>query len=287
MKNIIKLIPFILLIVTLSCENNDGRFTDNPASGWIEFRSSQTVTSLKPTNVSIPLDINVPVYTQGLTISYILEAVEGDFTPFVQSNSGSIYADPTINDRTGYTIEIPLVNTDGIRTTDTEFNIVLTNVDASGVSIGVDATSIVKHTIIIPCTPALVIAPDAYLGEYMLSVPSGQSLFGVNLFNEQIVTLIATGTGNLSRSFNAPYLPDFSSSPETMTFTITNGDIIVGLTITSTGCSSAIRLIGNPNAIIKAPCDDKEILLNMLDFYNGSGGCGVSNEPIQLKLTKV
>jgi hypothetical protein len=180
-----------------------------------------------------------------------------------------------------------LVNTDGIRTQVIKFNVVLTGVVASGVSVGVDESSIDKHTIIIPCTPALEIAADAFLGDYMLTVPSGLSLFGVNLFNEQIVSLTATGTGNLSRTFNAPYLPAYSASPETLIFTVVNGNINVGLTPTSTGCSSAIQLIGNPNAILKAGCDDSEILLNMLDFYNGSGGCGVSNVPVQLKLTKV
>ena len=287
MKNIIKLVSFIILIVTLGCENSDGRFTDNPASGWVEFRSGQTQTSLRATNVSIQVDVNVPVYPEGLNISYILEAVEGDFSPFVQSNSGTLYVDPTNDYRYVNAIDIPLINTDGIRTSDVKFNVVLTGVNASGVSVGVDATSIVKHTVIIPCTPAQVLASDAFLGEYMLTVPSGPSLFGVNLFDEQIVTLTATGAGNLSRTFDARYLPFYSASPETMIFTVTDGNIIVGLTPTSTGCSSAIQLNGNPNNIITAPCDDEEIVLNMLDFYNGSGGCGVSNVPVQLKLTKV
>jgi len=289
MKNIIKIISFIILTITLGCENSDGRFTDNPASGWVEFSSGQTQTSLRATNVSIRVDVNVPVYTQGLNISYSLEAVEGDFTPFVQSNSGSIYVDPTSDYRTIHTIEIPLLNTDGIRTVDTKFNVVLTSVDASGVSIGVDATSIVKHTVIIPCTPAQVLAPDAFLGEYLLTVPSGPSLFGVNIFDEQVVTLTATGAGNLSRAFSAPYLPAFSASPETMIFSVIDGNIIIEQTTSSTGCVSTSRLtlIGNPNAIISAPCDDAEIVLNMLDFYNNLGGCGASNVPIQLKLTKV
>ena len=35
MKNLLKSLSVLLLVVTFSCDKSDSRFTDNPESGWV------------------------------------------------------------------------------------------------------------------------------------------------------------------------------------------------------------------------------------------------------------
>lgn len=292
MKKIFKIVPFILLVFLVGCDgDNDFGFSDSPTLGWVEFLSSETTTSQVADNVAIPLFINVPIFASGLSVNYTLEAVEGDFTPFVSSSNGSLFADPSLNTR-NFDVNIGLIGLDDPagRASMTVFDVVLTSV-SNGVNVGVDEFSIVRHRITIPCSAPTVIPSTFALGDYILTVPSGPSLFATPIFTDGItVTLIVGTNGPLSRQFMAPYLPAFSASPETMTFTFDDGDIrgiIIDDTATTTGCASAIIIGGDPSNITELPCDDLAITLDYLDFKGGTGGCGVADQPIQLLLTKI
>ena len=62
MKRFLKIFSISLMVILVGCDNNDGRFGDNPDLGWVEFRSAATTTVQAPVSISIPLSINVPVY---------------------------------------------------------------------------------------------------------------------------------------------------------------------------------------------------------------------------------
>lgn len=152
MKNTIKILFALLLVFNFSCnDDSDGRFKDTPTSGWVEFpgpTAAKTISSFT-TDVRIPVSINVPQYPDGLNVSYTLQAVQGDYTPYV-STATSFYVDP-INPRLpSPTIDLSFRNLDNVNDV-IIFDVVLQSVDRSDVSVGVDDTSITTYRITIPC----------------------------------------------------------------------------------------------------------------------------------------
>ncbi|MEO6348666.1 MAG: hypothetical protein ABIO60_12235, partial [Aquaticitalea sp.] len=241
--------------------------------------------------INLPVSIRVPVYENGITINYSLVPVEGDFSSVVTSDR-SVFVEPGRNDETGDSrlgyITLNLANISSINSR-IVFDVVLTGTSEDGVSIGLagDTTQKVKR---ITICPPIDLSGPFFLGDYILTVPSGPSLFDTPVFTEgQIVTLVASGANGTSRQFMAPYLPEFSDSPETLSFSLVNGQIILEVTTSGTSCDGITGLSLGPNtsSVLTTPCDDSAITLNYLDFFNGSGGCGVSDEPIQVLLTKV
>lgn len=154
MKNTIKIFCALLLVISYSCSDSDGRYKDVPTSGWVAFtppNSAKTISSFT-TDLSLPVSINVPQFPSGLNISYALEAVQGDFTQFV-STANSVYVEP-VNTRFPFpTIDLTFSNLDNNFTGGPViFDVVLKSVDQEGVTVGVDATSITRYRITIPCS---------------------------------------------------------------------------------------------------------------------------------------
>ena len=100
MKNPFKILAFSLtLLLTLySCDNsegdNDGKFNDDPNTGWVQF-----ITEGQPSNIildsyntdnllEVPVFINIPVSTSELRINYDLVSVSGANPNSVFSNNG-------------------------------------------------------------------------------------------------------------------------------------------------------------------------------------------------------
>lgn len=152
MKNTIKIVCVLLLVVAFGCSESDGRFQDTPTSGWVSFTpptASRTINSLT-TEVKLPVSINVPKYPNGLNVSYTLQAVQGDYTSYV-SASGNMYVEP-VNDRFPFpTIDLTFSNLDNVGDL-VIFDVVLQSVDQDGVTVGVDDSSITSYRITIPCT---------------------------------------------------------------------------------------------------------------------------------------
>lgn len=153
MKNIFKYsLVLSLVLVFVSCEkdDNNGLGKDNPRIGWVEFAGpgASTTISIITEVLEIPLEVNVPVYENGLNISYRLEAVEGDFNEIV-TTSGTVFADPSDYSRRP-TIKL---NFSGVADIDEKivFDVVLTAVDVSGVTLGVDDQSVIRYRISTPC----------------------------------------------------------------------------------------------------------------------------------------
>ena len=88
------LIIFSFISLT-SCDDNDpneDKFENNPESGWVYF--SRVTTSIPYSSVSsIPVTLEAPVNSEGLDITYMVEAVDNSTTPnevlgtFTQENA--------------------------------------------------------------------------------------------------------------------------------------------------------------------------------------------------------
>lgn len=307
MRNFIKIftaLSFIVLIFACSSNSKDDlKYGAQEEIGWIQFPDSNpdviTGSLDAPEVIQIGVNIQVPVTTQDLVITYDLVPVSGGDPNNFFSNTGQIvspagetsYSGP--DNRTGFeygflpTIDIDISEITTVLSAPLVFDVVLTSTNIGGVTVGLPGETfpIVQR---VQICPSVSLATEVFLGAYVLTVPSGPSLFATPIFNDGItVTLVASGVDGTSRTFTAPYLPAFSASPETMTFSFVNGKIIIGTTVTTTGCGSAISIGPNTGAVLSTPCDDSSITLNYYDFLNGTGSCGVSNEPIQLLLTKV
>ncbi|WP_179339676.1 hypothetical protein [Winogradskyella ludwigii] len=168
MKKILKLIPILFLVLTFSCEQDDdnSRFYNDPTSGWVEFATPSSGTTVSPfaESLSLPVSLRVPVYEGGLNVTYSLVAVEGDFTSIVGtlstdtlsfSSDVSPGADGTPSVQN---IVIGFENLDLV-TEPIVFDVVLTAVDVDGVTIGVDDDSITSYRVSTPCP---VVTADSY-----------------------------------------------------------------------------------------------------------------------------
>lgn len=163
MKNILKITLMLLLVFTLGCEDDDSsRFRDEPSSGWVDFRSSTGTATivLQATELEIPLNIKVPVFPNGLNIGYTLEPVSGNFAPYVNT-SGNVYVSPDNLTRTASV----LLEFEDLTQLQEQliFDVVLTSVDAPGVTIGVDETSVTRFRVSTPC-------PSVYSANYNVDV---------------------------------------------------------------------------------------------------------------------
>src|SRR5690606_4058843 len=153
MNNILKIIPLLLLVFTLSCEQDDNssRFSNDPSTGWVEFATptSGTTISIITEQLEIPVSVRVPVYENGLTINYTLQAVEGDFSSIVTTGS-STFVEPGQNGMNGNTnlgtIVLNFANVADL-TDIVVFDVVLTGTDADGVVVGLGDNSITAYRI--------------------------------------------------------------------------------------------------------------------------------------------
>ncbi|MDG5490046.1 hypothetical protein [Psychroserpens sp. SPM9] len=323
MKNLYKILFFSLtLLIAYSCDNsegeNEGKFDDNPRTGWVQF-----VTSGQPGSISIdtydtsnllevPVFINVPISESELLISYDLVAVSGPNPSTVFSNDG-VLVNPANNsthfffsDLEGGVLDVanggtkdpltfnefPRIQFDIAEAANISetmvFDIVMTATDRDGVTVGVQGSDRPTAYRIQIC-PTLDASTNNFVGDYNLTVTSGNSLFGGPVFADQVVTINEGDNGPFSRQFDVAYEPGGSDNTMTVTFGFSNGQVIIdsGLS-TNIGCTTLLTLGGDSSSILPQPCDDSESLtLNMLDFEGGSGGCGVADVPLVVVLTKV
>jgi hypothetical protein len=277
MKNIKNIILLILSVFILgSCEDGVNSFSEQPTVGWVEFASSQTSTGQTSTSVDVPLTINVPVYANGLNIAYNIVGVEGDFTNFVTTSSGTVYADPEAYTRTA-TLELSLVNMEAGRDFVTSFDIVLSTVDEAGVQIGVDESSIVSHRVTIPCSNPEVLPSDYFVGEYVLAdlnavLGPGN---GTENFASGTYTLTIDASNPNIRRFDCAILPAFNPAlqPIALTFTLDNV-VSLGNVFSGIGCTAPEYIYADAGAANSSwdVCNDQFITINYTEDVNASCG---------------
>ena len=174
MKNVLKIITVLTLSLFLfqGCnELDNSRFGSQPTTGWVEFQGSGSTTiSLLTTQLELPLEINVPIYQNGLNISYTLEAVQGDFSQIVTTGS-NIFVDPA-DDLRQASVVLDFANLDQL-TDVVVFDVVLTGVDVTGVNVGVDENSVTTFRVSTPCP---IVVSSTYTG-----TSNGDTGYTVNL----------------------------------------------------------------------------------------------------------
>jgi hypothetical protein len=201
MKNIIKIIAILLLAVSFSCSTSDGRFKDEPTSGWVEFNVATSGTTISPvtTQLVLPISVNVPVYTNGLNISYQLQAVQGDFSNIVTTGS-NVYLDPSDYSRSAE-IVLDFQNIAGLPDI-IIFDVVITGVDADGVLVGIGEESITRYRVSTPCPIAISNTYTAVSSVYNATpAPNGYT-----------VTAIAVAGADFTYSLDTVWGPAFIST---------------------------------------------------------------------------
>lgn len=157
MKKIIKLLPILLLVFAFSCEDDDSsNFRDNSQTGWVEFATSTSGTTVSPfaESLSIPVSLRVPVYPNGINVSYSLVPVQGDYSSIVTTESSIRFSPsetpgPESTPSVG-SIELLFQNLDTV-VDPIVFDVVLTATNVNGVTIGVDENSITSYRVSTPC----------------------------------------------------------------------------------------------------------------------------------------
>lgn len=296
-----------------SCDNsegeNEGKFDANNESGWVQFQTNAIQISLGTYDfdnlLKIPVEVNVPVVLNDLEISYTMESVSGANPNTVFSNSG-LLVNPA-GTSSHFDLNFPEIEfniTEALNANITEtmvFDVVLDATDNSNVSIGINGTEVTRPTtyrvticpILDTAMAPLLASSDFFIGDYNLTVTSGGSLFGGDVFADQVITLSEGANGSLSREFTVAYEPGGSTNDMTVSFSFeTNGQITVddGLS-TNIGCNSLLLLGGDSTNIFTfdscTVSSTDTLTLNMLDFQGGSGGCGVGDITLTVVLTKV
>jgi hypothetical protein len=232
MKNIIKFALLLLLSVTFSCSTSDGRFKDEPTSGWVEFDVSTPGTTISPvtTQLVLPVSVNVPVYPNGLNISYELQAVQGDFTQIV-STGNNIYLDPQDLDRDAEVV-LDFQNIAGLPTV-IIFDVVITGADADGVTVGIGDESITRYRVSTPCpilvTPGYTAVSSVYNAT---AAPNGYAVVATEVagmdFTYSLDTVwgpsfISTLCGGCVPSGNYKAPITFSINPTNFAITVLSG----------------------------------------------------------------
>ncbi|KAB8154107.1 hypothetical protein EZY14_006635 [Kordia sp. TARA_039_SRF] len=151
MKNIFKILILSVIVTFTSCvSDDDSRFQSDPTSGWVEFSGAETeLTPFATTgSLSIPLDINVPIYENGFNITYSVEPVSGDFAAIELAAPGTLFIDPAISNRIQ---SIDLGFNPANITENVVFDVTITNAD-NGIGVGIDSVSNTTHRVTIFCT---------------------------------------------------------------------------------------------------------------------------------------
>jgi hypothetical protein len=291
MKAFLKIFSVSLLVImAFGCDQGDGRFGDNnSATGWVEYRSAQTTVGPGQTAVDIPLSINVPVYENGLNISYRIVSIEGDYTMFTDlSTNGSVFADPTDVTRQ-LSIAFPLVNVDLGRDFITIFDIELVAVDADGVGIGVDNDSVTTHRVILPCSNPETPPADFFVGDYTLTdvlatIGPGN---GTDNLENGTVTLSVDPANPNARIFDTRIIPAFVAATQEGRIDFSNSVITLGDVNSGIGCTAPEYIFteaGADNTVWDICSGDDFIIVNYIEDPNAS--CG-GPYPASFSLTKL
>ncbi|MCH2194130.1 hypothetical protein [Kordia sp.] len=153
MKKIVKLFILpLVLVLTYSCvSDDDSRFQANPESGWIEFPSATTTTSVNSSleTISIPVNFTAPINTSNVSVSYTIQDVLGNASDAITA-SGTVNIAPNTNTATIDLSVVPGADV-ALVSSDITFDIVLQSA-SRGIGIGLsDGSATTVHTVNLVC----------------------------------------------------------------------------------------------------------------------------------------
>jgi hypothetical protein len=171
MKHIFKILFVMLLVFTFSCDDDEeNRFRSNPTEGWVNFTTPTdgTTITIVTESLELPVTVNVPIFEENLVVNYELVAVEGDFNDIVTTEGNSLSFESIPATSSGNPkvkpIKLSFANVDLLEET-VVFEVVLTAVNKSGVTIGLNDESITRYRISTPCP----LDRDAVAGTYSVA----------------------------------------------------------------------------------------------------------------------
>ncbi len=206
MKHIFKILFVMLLVFTYSCDDDEeNRFRNDPTQGWVNFSTptSGTTISIITDVLELPVVANVPSYDEPLTVSYQLVPVEGDFSSIVTTDNNVVIGTESATSEGGNPKVAPIVlEFDNVDQLDevVVFDVVLTAVNNSGVTVGLNDASITSYRISTPCP----LDRDAVVGTYSVSevftsgVNEGLSLAGA--FGESYQVEVTLDANDLTQT---------------------------------------------------------------------------------------
>ncbi|WP_323786817.1 hypothetical protein [Psychroserpens sp.] len=285
MKTFIKISSLILVVsFFFACEEKNGiGYNAEENIGWIQFAETndaiiQVNTETQP-SFNVPVDIQVPVVAEDLTISYNLVPVSGLDPNDVFSNDGTIvspagessYAGPDNNTGIGYVYlaniefdvsEIPFITELMV------FDVVLTATNNANITVGLaGADKPIVQRVSILCANPDSIPDDYFVGDYMLmdAVATIGPGNGTENFESGIVTLAIDPFNPNARTFSAAILPAFVPAQQFITIEFADDDTIkLGLVGSGIACGAGnpeyIYVDAGANSTLWSICNDDDVV---------------------------
>jgi hypothetical protein len=276
-KSILFVTNLCLLSLLIGCTESDSRFGDQPETGWVEFDGNGTTVNPEFSTLAVPIEINVPIFQNGIEIGYELEAVTGDYTQFVTNPGSTVFESPEDSDKVAF-IELGLNNLTGL-TQQVVFDVVITSTSIEDVSIGIDENSPTSYRVTIPCTNPEFLPDDYFVGEYTITdveatIGPGN---GTSNFEAGTVTLSADPFNPNVRLFDSPAVPAFTGgTPFSFSLLFSTDNTVtlqnfVGLGIS---CDGATEYGFGPanSAVSWDICNDNSITITYEEDPGGSCG---------------
>jgi hypothetical protein len=176
MKNLIKLMSVALLVVAFGCNESDGRFQDNPQSGWVQFNST-TVTYFNEdlvangtSSITVPVQLTAPINPSDLTVTYNIVDIVGNSSDVVSTTGSIVFPANTNTALNPLTLNIDLDQLEIDIFSDYVFDVVLTGTNSSQVKVGVSGDSAFPTSFRVnfsaPCMPPTIGGTYSVYTEY-------------------------------------------------------------------------------------------------------------------------
>lgn len=210
-----KILIFAVLLTSgifTSCsEDDNGRFANDPQSGWVQFRNASTVNVLfsEGGTISVPVKLSAPVNTDGLEVTYSI-------TNIVGSTTGVVSADNVV--RFDGNVESNIVmNLLGSSLAETiEFDVTLTATSRSNVTVGLTE----EGTALKPIVKRIKICSNQFSTSYTGS--SQATIDGAPAFENWSPTITAvpgsTNTFQYDTLWGSGLVPLLTGNPALNTF---------------------------------------------------------------------
>ncbi|EDP97987.1 hypothetical protein U8527_18510 [Kordia algicida OT-1] len=276
MKKIINLLILpMVLVLTFSCvSDDDSRFQSDPESGWIEFPTTETTTSVNNslTLITVPVNFTAPINTSPVDVTYTIEDVVG-------ASSDAVTVSGTVNiaaNTNSALIDLNIIPTaaTALVASDISFDIVLQGA-SRGVGVGLsDGSAVVRHRVNLVCDLTLDLG-----GMYSVTTNYGYHDFLPSFNpNTEVMEVVDNGDGTFFvQDFSGglynggPYSTAYGTGPTSMDVVFSNSCNKIQWENQSDPWGAIIPLNGGVNEV-----DVATGVMTISWFCEGYGENGVS-----------
>jgi len=273
MKNTYKYLLFCLtLVLTFSCEKDatDGKFVEEPTSGWVDFNVNNPAATLAATSteISIPVEINAPINKEDLTVNFELVEVSGGSPSQVVTTTERSFVIPAGTLETDLVLEVGNILALIEQGTTVEFDVVLLSTDRGSISAGLsDDSQFTNFRVSTPCSVNIL---DG-------SVYTGTSSRGGGIVQDDYPVTI-TDLGNLTYTADTSWGPNFVSVLAGSN--AYDGMFAAAITFTVDPVSNTVTVISGGSA------DGSDNGLGAIYSISGSGTYDTCNDIFEISVTE-